>query len=66
MGEPVRIDDLARRMVEQAASPVPTVYTGLRRGGEAARGRTRPGRVRPSTAAPADLACDGHVLDHPL
>ncbi|WP_433460872.1 polysaccharide biosynthesis protein [Micromonospora sp. CA-248212] len=32
MGEPVRIDDLARRMVEQAASPVPIVYTGLRPG----------------------------------
>ncbi|MEU5550431.1 MULTISPECIES: polysaccharide biosynthesis protein [unclassified Micromonospora] len=32
MGEPVRIDDLARRMVAQAASPVQVVYTGLRPG----------------------------------
>ncbi|MFY1575464.1 polysaccharide biosynthesis protein [Verrucosispora sp. WMMD703] len=32
MGEPVRIDDIARRMVEQAASPVEIVYTGLRPG----------------------------------
>ncbi|WP_433532399.1 polysaccharide biosynthesis protein [Micromonospora sp. CA-263727] len=32
MGEPVRIDDLARRMVAQAASPVEIVYTGLRPG----------------------------------
>ncbi|BCJ57449.1 nucleoside-diphosphate sugar epimerase/dehydratase [Micromonospora endophytica] len=32
MGEPVRIDDLARRMAAQAASPVPVIYTGLRPG----------------------------------
>ncbi|MEV6692357.1 polysaccharide biosynthesis protein [Micromonospora sp. NPDC051196] len=32
MGEPVRIDDLARRMVAQATTPVPIVYTGLRPG----------------------------------
>ncbi|MFG2109015.1 polysaccharide biosynthesis protein [Micromonospora chersina] len=32
MGEPVRIDDLARQMIDQAASPVPIVYTGLRPG----------------------------------
>ncbi|MFG2063056.1 polysaccharide biosynthesis protein [Micromonospora sp. NPDC048871] len=32
MGEPVRIDDIARRMVEQAASTVEIVYTGLRPG----------------------------------
>ena len=32
MGEPVRIADLARQMAEQAASPVPIVYTGLRPG----------------------------------
>ncbi|MGC5052960.1 polysaccharide biosynthesis protein [Micromonospora sp. DT48] len=32
MGEPVRIDDIARRMIEQAASPVEIVYTGLRPG----------------------------------
>ncbi|MEG3633609.1 polysaccharide biosynthesis protein [Micromonospora palythoicola] len=32
MGEPVRIDDIARRMVEQAASPVEIIYTGLRPG----------------------------------
>ncbi|QOC92759.1 polysaccharide biosynthesis protein [Micromonospora craniellae] len=32
MGEPVRIDDLARRMVAQSASPVQVVYTGLRPG----------------------------------
>ncbi|MFV2100792.1 polysaccharide biosynthesis protein [Micromonospora sp. LOL_024] len=32
MGEPVRIDELARRMVAQAASQVPIVYTGLRPG----------------------------------
>jgi FlaA1/EpsC-like NDP-sugar epimerase len=32
MGEPVRIADLARRMVEQTASPVPIIYTGLRPG----------------------------------
>lgn len=32
MGEPVRIDDLARRMVAQAGTPVPIVYTGLRPG----------------------------------
>ncbi|MGN9813131.1 polysaccharide biosynthesis protein [Micromonospora sp. BQ11] len=32
MGEPVRILDLARQMIEQAASSVPVVYTGLRPG----------------------------------
>nr|WP_233558830.1 nucleoside-diphosphate sugar epimerase/dehydratase [Micromonospora radicis] len=32
MGEPVRIDDIARRMVEQATNPVEIVYTGLRPG----------------------------------
>ncbi|TCB95924.1 polysaccharide biosynthesis protein [Micromonospora zingiberis] len=32
MGEPVRIDDIARRMVEQADHPVEIVYTGLRPG----------------------------------
>ncbi|GGM46001.1 dTDP-glucose 4,6-dehydratase [Micromonospora sonchi] len=32
MGEPVRIDDLARRMIAQAATPVEIVYTGLRPG----------------------------------
>ncbi|NJP32602.1 nucleoside-diphosphate sugar epimerase/dehydratase [Micromonospora thermarum] len=32
MGEPVRIDDLARRMIAQATRPVPIVYTGLRPG----------------------------------
>ncbi|MEV1143632.1 nucleoside-diphosphate sugar epimerase/dehydratase [Micromonospora sp. NPDC049799] len=32
MGEPVRILDLARQMIEQAGSSVPVVYTGLRPG----------------------------------
>ncbi len=32
MGEPVRIDDVARRLVEQADRPVDIVYTGLRPG----------------------------------
>ncbi|WP_200210542.1 nucleoside-diphosphate sugar epimerase/dehydratase [Micromonospora coerulea] len=32
MGEPVRIEDLARQMIGQAASPVPIIYTGLRPG----------------------------------
>lgn len=32
MGEPVRIDDVARRMIEGAATPVEIVYTGLRPG----------------------------------
>ncbi len=32
MGEPVRIDDLARRMIAQATTPVEIVYTGLRPG----------------------------------
>ncbi|GIJ77672.1 NDP-sugar epimerase, includes UDP-GlcNAc-inverting 4,6-dehydratase FlaA1 and capsular polysaccharide biosynthesis protein EpsC [Micromonospora phaseoli] len=32
MGEPVRIDDLARRLVAQASSPVQILYTGLRPG----------------------------------
>ena len=32
MGEPVRIDDVARRMVEQSGRPVDIIYTGLRPG----------------------------------
>ncbi|MEV4463935.1 nucleoside-diphosphate sugar epimerase/dehydratase [Micromonospora echinofusca] len=32
MGEPVRILDMARQLIEQAASSVPIVYTGLRVG----------------------------------
>lgn len=32
MGKPVRIDDVARQLVAQAAKPVPIVYTGLRPG----------------------------------
>ncbi|MDQ3610528.1 MAG: polysaccharide biosynthesis protein [Actinomycetota bacterium] len=32
MGEPVRIDDVARRLVDQAARKVEIVYTGLRSG----------------------------------
>jgi FlaA1/EpsC-like NDP-sugar epimerase len=32
MGEPVRIADVARRLAEQAAGPVPVIYTGLRPG----------------------------------
>jgi FlaA1/EpsC-like NDP-sugar epimerase len=32
MGEPVRIDDLARQLAEQASRPVDIVYTGLRPG----------------------------------
>ncbi len=32
MGEPVRIDDVARRLAAQAPRPVDIVYTGLRRG----------------------------------
>ena len=32
MGEPVRIDDVARRLVDQAARKVEIVYTGLRQG----------------------------------
>jgi FlaA1/EpsC-like NDP-sugar epimerase len=32
MGEPVRIDDVARRMAEQASKPVRITYTGLRPG----------------------------------
>ena len=32
MGEPVRIDDVARQMVEQADRPIEIVYTGLREG----------------------------------
>jgi FlaA1/EpsC-like NDP-sugar epimerase len=32
MGEPVRIDDVARRLVSQAKRPVEIVYTGLRPG----------------------------------
>ncbi|GIJ09573.1 polysaccharide biosynthesis protein [Micromonospora andamanensis] len=32
MGEPVRIDDIARRMVARAASAVEIIYTGLRPG----------------------------------
>jgi len=32
MGEPVRIDDVARRLIEQAPRPVEIVYTGLRPG----------------------------------
>lgn len=32
MGEPVRIDDVARRLVAQASRPIEIVYTGLRPG----------------------------------
>ena len=32
MGEPVRIVDLARRLIEQAEAPVSIVFTGLRQG----------------------------------
>jgi FlaA1/EpsC-like NDP-sugar epimerase len=32
MGEPVRIDDVAHRLAEQAERPVDIVYTGLRPG----------------------------------
>ncbi len=32
MGEPVRIDDVARRMAQQASKPVRITYTGLRPG----------------------------------
>ncbi len=32
MGEPVRIDDVARRLIDQAPRPVEIVYTGLRAG----------------------------------
>jgi len=32
MGEPVRIDDVARRLAEQAHRPIEIVYTGLRPG----------------------------------
>ncbi|MCX7620333.1 MAG: polysaccharide biosynthesis protein [Acidimicrobiales bacterium] len=32
MGQPVRIDDVARRLVAQADRPIEIVYTGLRRG----------------------------------
>jgi len=32
MGEPVRLDDVARRLIEQADCPIDVVYTGLRDG----------------------------------
>ena len=32
MGEPVRIDDVARRLVAQSERPIEIVYTGLRPG----------------------------------
>lgn len=32
MGEPVRIDDVARRLIAEAARPIEIVYTGLREG----------------------------------
>ena len=32
MGEPIRIDDVARQLMEQAGTPVPIEYTGLRPG----------------------------------
>ena len=32
MGEPVRIDDVARRLAAQAPRPIEIVYTGLRPG----------------------------------
>ena len=47
MGEPVRIDDVARRMVEQAASPVES-STGLRPGRSCTR--TCSAREKPTTA----------------
>ena len=32
MGEPVRIDDVARQLIDQSGAPVEIVYTGLREG----------------------------------
>ncbi|MDP3893772.1 nucleoside-diphosphate sugar epimerase/dehydratase [Nocardioides sp.] len=32
MGEPVRIDDVARQLIEQSGRPIEIVYTGLREG----------------------------------
>jgi FlaA1/EpsC-like NDP-sugar epimerase len=45
MGNPVRIDDLARRMVAQVERPVEIVYTGLRPGEKLHEVLVGPGEV---------------------
>jgi FlaA1/EpsC-like NDP-sugar epimerase len=50
MGEPVRIDDVARRLAAQAPRPIEIVYTGLRPGEKLEESLLGPGEidVRPS------------------
>ena len=53
MGEPVRIDDVARRLIERGGPPVEIVYTGL-----------RPGEKLHEVLLGADE--DPHPTEHPL
>ena len=55
MGEPVRIDDVARRLIAEADRPIEIVYTGPAPRREAPRGAVRRRRGRPSPGPPAHL-----------
>ncbi|QXC61276.1 polysaccharide biosynthesis protein [Aquihabitans sp. G128] len=59
MGEPVRIDDVARRLIAEADRPIDIVYTGLRPGEEAPRDPVRRRRGRRSAEPPGDLPRPG-------
>ena len=50
MGEPVRIDDVARQLVERPTGPIEIIYTGPAPGREAPRGAPRRRRSTPSPA----------------
>ncbi len=59
MGEPVRIDDVARQLAEQASRPVDDRLHRAAAGREAARGALRRRRARRPPPAPVDLARPG-------
>ena len=55
MGEPVRIDDVARRLIAQSGRDIDIVYTGLRPGEKLHEDLFGAGRARRPPGAPADL-----------
>lgn len=68
MGEPVRIDDVARRMAERAPKPVRIAYTGLRPGEKLhevliGTGETPRPTAHPLISAVAVPPCSAEVLD---
>lgn len=73
MGEPVRIDDVARQLMEQAGTPVAIEYTGLRPGEklhEELFGEGEPRRVHPEhhliSHVPVPPVSDAHIDALPM